>query len=396
MKAHIVDRAALLAVTPLALRAYASGEGWTPVEQYGEHSHVYAFGESDEIILPGTTALADYSSVIADVIRSLARVENRDELQIYRDLASADRDVVRVRLPDADDDGSVGVEVGVQLVNSSRDLLLSAACAAWNPQRSYRAGRVGIADSYMTKVRMGQTEQGSFVVTLLAPVPPQIESAQGNLWGNVLDEPFERKVTRRLSGGLDAAADAIEQYNLRSDVDVFDNAVRHGASANLFDAASLLSDRESGFDVSITWARTRPAPERRWHRSFTRAEGEVMREVSRVFRERRPRPNETVRGFVTKLAQEGQNPGQITIKGFVDDQWVAIKVNLSFADYHKAIVAHKEVRQVDITGTLERVGQRWWLSDAHDLELVFEAGEDDEEDLLLLPNHNEGPYFLEE
>ncbi len=382
MKAHIVDRDALLAVTPLALRAYATGEGWTPVEQYGAHSQVFAYGDVGEIILPGTKALADYSNVVADVIRNLAEVENRDELQVYRDLASADKDVVRVRLPDADDDGSIGVDVGVQLVNSSRDLLLSAACAAWNPQRSYRAGKVGVADTYMSKVKLGQTEQGSFVVTLLAPVPPQIEPEQHDLWGDVMDEPFERKVTRRLSGGLDAAADAIEQYNLRSDFGLFESAVYEGASSNLFDAASLLTERESGFELSITWARTRPTPQRRWSRSFTRADGEVMKEVSRVFRERRPRPGETVRGFVTKLAREGQQPGQITVKGFIDGKWASVRANLIGEDYRKAIVAHDGVRQIDVEGTLERVGQRWRLSDAHDLELVAEENEDDDLDFI--------------
>lgn len=377
MKAHIVDREALLAVTPLALRAYATAEGWVSVEQYGGHSQVYAFGDVGEIILPGTQALADYANVVADIIRNLASVENRDELQVYRDIASADRDVVRVRLPEADDDGSVGVEVGVQLVSSARDLMLSAACAAWNPQRSYRAGRVGIADSYMSKVRMGQTEQGSFVVTLLAPVPPQIEPQQENLWGDVLNEPFERKVTRRLSGGLDAAASAIEQYNLGGGVGVFEESVHKGVSSNLFDAASRLSDRDDGFEVSITWARTRPTPHRRWSRSFTRADGEVMREVSRIFRERRPRPDELVRGFVTKLAREGQQPGQITLKGLIDDKWVAIKAILTGDDYGKAIAAHEGVRQVDVTGTLERIGHRWWLSSARDLELVEDDSDDD-------------------
>jgi len=40
-----------------------------------------------------------------------------------------------------------------------------------NPRPSYRAGKVKQAEQHMSRVRLGQTEQGSFVVTLLAPVP---------------------------------------------------------------------------------------------------------------------------------------------------------------------------------------------------------------------------------
>ena len=130
---------------------------------------------------------------------------------MYRDLATSDRDVIRVGAPEAEDDGSVHIEAGVELVVHARDLVLSAACSAWDPRPTYRAGKVRRADEYMNRVRMGQTEQGSFVVTLLAPVPPAIEQTQ--LWPSESEEPYERLVTRRLAGGLDAAAAAIEKYN---------------------------------------------------------------------------------------------------------------------------------------------------------------------------------------
>ncbi len=161
MKARILDLAALRAISPQALSAYARGEGWVAGESFGEHSQVYSNQETgDEIVVPASAALGDYESVIVELIGHFARAEDRGELQVYRDLVSADRDVIRVRVPEAEDDGSVNVNAGVQRVSNSRELVLSAACAAWNPQRTYRAGKVRQADDYMSRVRLGQTEQG--------------------------------------------------------------------------------------------------------------------------------------------------------------------------------------------------------------------------------------------
>lgn len=378
MKARIIDLGALRAVSPQALRAYAQAEGWRPVEPYGDHSHVYAKGTTGkEIIIPGTASLGDYASVVADLLMIFSETEGRDELQVYRDLATSDRDVVRIRSPEAENDGSVRIEAGVDLVVHARDLVLSAACAAWSPRPTYRAGRVKQADDYMSRVRLGQTEQGSFIVTLLAPVPPAIER-QAEFWPSEDEEPYERRVTRRLAGSLDAAAQAIEKHNLGAGISIFENAVKDGVSANLCEAAAHLSDQGDGVEVSITWARTRPTPQSRWTRTFTRSEGETLREVARIFHEKQPRPDEQVEGFIVKLAREERDfDGRVTMKAVVDGKLMSVQAQLQPSDYDLAIQAHRIQRQIATTGTLERVGRRWHLTNPTNVRLVQEDDLDD-------------------
>lgn len=377
MRARIIDAQALRGISPQSLRAYARAEGWVATERYGEHSQVFIKEGAGEAIIPGTVALGDYASVVAELLALFARAENRDELQVYRDLATADRDLVRVRAPQAEADGSVVIEAGVDLVVYSRDLVLSAACSAWDPRPSYRAGKVKQADDYMTRVRLGQTEQGSFVVTLLAPVPPALE-AQTTLWPDELEEPYERRVTRRLASGLDAAAQAIEKHNLGgAGISVFEDAVQRGVSANLCAAAAYLSEQGSGIELSITWARTRPTPRPRWMRSFTRSEGEMLAEVARIFLERQPRPDEQIEGVVVKLAREtGQTKGRVTMRAVIDNQWTSIQTVLEPDDYEIANQAHLARAPITISGTLERVGQRWRLTSPTGLRRVDEDIDD--------------------
>jgi hypothetical protein len=211
VRVRIDDQRALRGVTPAALAGYVRAEGWSRVRKFGDHSDVYARADAPEVILPATEALGDYPQAVAALISALAKHEERDELQVYRDLTVADRDVIRVRAPDADDDGSVEIDVGVEIVHHARDLLLSAACSAYDPRPSYRAGSIKEATEYMSRVRLGQTEQGSFVVALLAPVPPELTTNQPMLWPDLEDEPFDRLVTRRLVSGLLAARSAAEE-----------------------------------------------------------------------------------------------------------------------------------------------------------------------------------------
>jgi hypothetical protein len=183
MKATIEDRDALAAISPAALSAYVRAEGWSSFEKFGDHSDVFVREKHPELILPGIDTLGDYPDVVSNIIRLLARSENRDELQVYKDIVVADRDVVRVRAPEADDDGSVRIEAGLGIISQAHDMLLSAACAAKEPRPTYRAGKIKEASSYMDRVRLGQTEQGSFIVALLAPVPPALELlSQNDLW----------------------------------------------------------------------------------------------------------------------------------------------------------------------------------------------------------------------
>jgi hypothetical protein len=114
-------------------------QGGRQIEAFGEHSAVYSQEAGSEAIIPATAAIADYAQVVSQLIELFARIEERDELQIFRDLSTADQDVIRIRAPEADDSGSVQLEAGVGLIVHAHELLLSAACSALDPRAAYRA-----------------------------------------------------------------------------------------------------------------------------------------------------------------------------------------------------------------------------------------------------------------
>ena len=376
MKAEIVDAAALSAIGPSALASYVRGEGWERVEAFGELSDVYALAGFSELILPRTDTLGDYPTIVSDLLKRLAAHEGRDQLQVYRDLVGAERDVVRVRVPHAEDDGSVRVDDGVEIVLQARDMLLSAACSANDPRESYRAGKVKEASGYMDRVRLGQTEHGSFIVTLLAPVPPSLTVSQLDLWPSEASEPYERLVTRRLADGLGAARLAAEKVVQGADLSAFEQVVPRGVSANLCEALAKLIVRGEGLDVSITWAKTRPTPETRRTVSFTKPYAEILSEAARLFRSQEPRPEERLEGFVVKLDRGPDiKEGKVTLRTLLDGSPVSVRTELEPHLYSVALSAHEQQKPLRLLGDLKRVGQRWRLDSPRGLTILEEPDE---------------------
>lgn len=374
MKTIIVDPIALASISPAALISYIQTEGWARTEKFGIHSDVYVRENAPELIVPGTNQLGDYVSVVSSLILQLSEYENRTELQVFQDLSGSDRDVVRVRAPEANGDGSVDIDAGVSIITQGRDLLLSAACSANEPRPAYRAGSNKEASAYMKRVRLGQTERGSFIVSLLAPVPPLLTSPrQAELWPLPSEEPYDRLVTRFLADGLQAAHKAAEQWVRGDGITAFSQGVRKGVSANLCEALSNLIEAGDGLDVSITWARTRPAPEPRRKVVFSRTEAEVFKEAARVLRMQEPRLDERLEAYVVGAGRKlEENDGLVTLKTFIDGKPASVKTKLPSDLYTQALSAHDEKLAVSLTGDLRRDGQRWRLEHPRNLSFILD------------------------
>lgn len=377
MKSIITDEEALRAVSVLSIHAYLRAQGWQKIEDLGNRGIVYAGPSELEIFAPGSERLGDYASAVSSVVEVIARAEDRDETTVYRDLTSSDRDVIRFRAPDAEDDGSIGLLAGVDLVQQSKDALLAAACSAGGPQRYYRSGSNAKASEYLRSVKLGQTEHGSFVVNLFSPVPPQLsEVTQPELWPELVTDPFSRQVTRTLAKAMDALVAAIAEVGRGAGIEAFEVSVQNGVSSNLCRAVSGLIKDGDGLDFSLSWAHTRPAPLPRYQREFTAADSEILSEAARVLKERQSFRNEVLAGYVTGLTRDVEvTEGQIKLKTFVEGQPRSVAIDLPATEYRRALEAHNDKSLLEIEGDLEFHGQRYYLRNPRNLRTLEESDE---------------------
>ena len=375
MSVDIRNRNALRAVSPTALSAYARSAGWRRVESFGAHSDVYAGDDKPEVIVPRTDRLGDYARVVAQLIKTFSEVAAWDQLSIYRTLVTVDRDVVRVRVTEGDD-GSLSVNDGVDLIGGARDMLLATACSLRNPQPVYRAGANNEASDLLKNIRLGQTDQGSFAITLLTPVlPPPFPALVPDPDDH--RAPIHRLMTKRLIEALTVTRDSAERATA-GDEGAFANAVDCGVSANLCDAMVRLIEPFPEVDVSVSWARTRPMTSASSRIRFSKSDLPILREAARSVRERAPRLNEVLCGFVRLLRRaEAQEEGAVGLSTKIGGQRRSVTTVLEKADYEMAVRAHGIRAPVVVTGDLERIGQRWWLLNPHLTDVIAEEPTDD-------------------
>ena len=376
MNIEATDVALAESVTPRGVHAYLAANGWMKLGSYhGNTGDVYCLREDEReaVLVPASAKFADYVTRLMQLVETLGRVESRRQSTVLTDLSLAEVDLIRVRLHRTFDDSSIPLSAGVSLLDDSRKLLLAAACSASRPQRLFRAGRNQRAAAYVENVRLGQTEPGSFVVNMLAPVTPSLtksESAQLPLL-----EPFERRVARMLVSGLRSSREATELVNRGGDIREFEERVRKGVSANLCQASANLINTGGGLDVSVSWALTRQPHEKQTDEravvAFAPSDAPVLEEAARILSDRQERYDERIEGYVSNLTRDQSEPeGTVTIKAVIDGALASVKVDFKPAEYSRITSAHDRRLSVSLEGDLHREGQRWRLMNPRDLTVI--------------------------
>ena len=377
MKVTIRDDTEFARISPIAASAYLAAQGWQERTTPGEKWSMWTKNGEFEVGLPLTKTLRDYARRMAELVATLERVEERSQLEIAADLENSGFDVIRLRLATSDtNDGSLAIEQAVEMVSRSRDLLLSAACSAVTPKLYYPARKPAAASDYIKKVRLGQTERGSFVFTILSPVAPRLmtlfeeEVSAG--------DPFERRVTSMLVSAVQAVNEATLTAVATQKLEAFEAAVDRGVSANLCDALSGIGSGVSGtrnVDLTFSWALTRQTARSVDILRISNESIPVIEEAARIMKAKAPREEFELSGVVTKLHREDpQDKGQVTVLGLVDGEPRKVSLEVSGADYKVAIWAHDEYKPLRAYGVLVKDGKSYKLKNPRDLKF----GDDEE------------------
>jgi hypothetical protein len=253
-------------VSPEDIRLYLLGHHWTEAEVVDDYLSVWTREHARrELFVPRTTQASDYATQLDIIARVLAKDEDRSVGQVVADMRHTDSDVIRLRVDTtAFDRGTISFEKAADVIAATHKMLSAAARAAIAPQSYFTAPRppAEVSD-YLASTRLGQTEPGSFVFTLISPVifsqrferdafylidTPKSESTPIKL-------PFARRVTQMLAHSLTSIRGAAHASE-RSLANVFEDLVEEGVSANLCEALSEIAEQsqDHAVDLDFTWS----------------------------------------------------------------------------------------------------------------------------------------------
>lgn len=352
--------------TPSEVAAYLRANGWCRDQVRGSWV-VFKRGD-DEVEVPQLDTARDYARLVSLLLQDLATVESRDAVVIARDIRSAAADTIRLSLQGTTmRDGRIPVEAGARAYDGARDLLLAAACSAIERRSVHPKRKPDKALEVLSRARFGQTEVGSFVMTIEAPVAPALQT-------DLLedrDAPLERKTSLLLAAALRATNEAAQKAVATASVEPFKAAAALGVSANLCDAITelLTGSGAEQFDASFSFAVQRPVPPSTPTRVSFRADlSEILSEAARTLRAETPLPNYVVVGPVLEFSSvDPDKSGTFTVSADIEGRLRRVSIPVGAIDYATAIGAHQAKRLVSVTGELATSGGRYQLHQARDL-----------------------------
>ncbi len=336
-------------ITPRQFRSYLIQQGWIEEGSIKDLATIWHRSESDEfeVILPESEGIRDYIERIADAIESLSEYEKRDEALVLKDVANYFADLISVRVVHTDvENGTIPLEDGVRLFERTKELVASATMASFSRKRFFVGAKSNEVSNFLSKVRLGQTEIGSYIVNVVAPLDVRPEQE------NIDRTSLARVVTNTLGTGL-SSLKRLSNQRLEND-EFLQNIVDDGVSANLCDSIVGISgeDRKRGIEVSISYSFSEEIAENpNVVYSFSSEDIPLIEKASELLKENYVLKGVTVSGLVKKLDRdENDDVGTVTVVAFLEDRERAVSFELSPEQYHEAIQAHDKKKYVEIRG----------------------------------------------
>lgn len=352
------------------LKYYLKDRGWV-AEPFGR-KEVLKFrspkptreNKHFEILIPSERDLIDYISVVINALKGISVYEKRPIDEIIPQVLVFG-DLLKFRIATrSTKDGNIPIKDGLPLYEDIRDLLIFSACAELSPGKRFFPKRLKAATDFAESSLIAPSNYGSYVANILCPLSRR-EYHGIDIKGY---PPLGRRSVIRIFRGLKDVADAVEKESPNLIVDDYER----GLNANMCEALIDILEVAKGSDLSVmtSLAPSWPIPEDVVTQiSLTSASKDYLEAASEVFDEQVAKGKQTLVGVAINLTRKEENVIRLvtTIEGRGD---ASVAIPLDEASYRSVCDAHKDLKFIRVSGNLEKIKNRWYLTNPEDLEII--------------------------
>ena len=343
-------------IVPSQLEKYLVATGWVGDGAISNKAKIWHRPEegyfSFEVVQPIKSDLRDYCLRVREAIQVLSEFEERSFSKITEDVVNYDLDIIKVRVVSPDvEGGAIPMDDGVLLFERAKDLLVSSTLSAFRKKRFFYGNWPIAVREFLDTLRFGQTERGSYVVNVIAPLVKFSDETFPET-----DRSITRSVTSNLSASLKAAKSAISKYEKTKDVVAFEEAVSSGVSANLCDAIIGISGSKKNRDVEIS---IQLAPSEKESNEITTSHRfssthiPVLETASEYYKGNYVIYDYGIYGLVVRMDHEpSEDYGTVRVSSLVNGSEKNISIELGLDDYWEAVRAHRPNIPVTCKGDL--------------------------------------------
>lgn len=379
---------------PGEIASFLSTLGWSRAGQQPDWTHNaselwVSHDQTAEVLVPMRRSYADYGRLVAEVCLTVGRKDEPDidPYEVLKRIRSIPFDMVRFRAQPGSPEDSIALDEAMTLITTARTTLSVVAASAVEPRAVHPRRRPALAEAYVNRLQMAQTERGSFVVAIRSPVGRIAPVSRQLRTTDVVPQPdlperraapvavteaddgsfIGRSVPLMLLHAVDSLESAVTAYRRSGDLAVFEETVYEGVSANLCKALSTLADLgDTSLRLSVAWSPTvpldqpgdgdvLPLDEERFVASDLRMPLNEAAEYLTSLEAFQPIPLE---GPVTGLRRSpGEMFGEAVVRSLVAGRQRAVRVLLPVAEYTLATKAHEQQRTIAFVGIPRQSGR---------------------------------------
>ncbi len=354
------------------LQAYLRNTGWARIEAPKQSIALFQkqIGNNFfETLLPLSKDYSDYTYRIVDVLENIAQAENREVHQVLTDLSIPPGDTVRFRVINKDTvGGTISFLEGFNLLEGAKKALFTTACDIVQPEKYHK--RLGLkgAQQFIEECRLGQTEKGSFIASVICPFvnqTPEDKAQQLSIFNRAEEfrHSLTRKVTTRLMSSLAEIKSAIDRGEENRIVDLEGENI---ISGNFLESIVELNSTKETSEIEIVTSWSVFAKEQPQIARAIKFSNDYVPVLENIISKVKPIDKGFEDDFIGKISLTKANPdihsrneGEIVLNYIIGDEEKVSKarVVLNNEDYEKACEAHKQGKTVSIRGKLVTVGR---------------------------------------
>ena len=361
-------------ISPLAFAKYLKDMGWEPFQSKRQYIKIFQYEKNDDffqVIIPTEKKLNDYKEAMYKAVVTVAKVENKSVEQVLLYLLNPNTDILKIRLEKKDvEAGNILFDDAIRMYESAKKLLAATALDILHPKKYHQGRMDDCVLEFLSSCRFGQTEIGSYVVSVVCPFAELDENEDYKQLSIFSDEEqcansLTRQVTSRVMKNISFIKNQIDNGELDKLLLQDNDKI---ISANFYEALGGLNLDSDGADVEFIaeWSpivKNTGCTEDRillthdYYQPIEIAIGKLKEETNRSTK---------IIGRIKKLESspdvQKRKIGKITVV-YLDenDKPKTVTANLNKNEYDRAIKAHERGCHIEIVGELSS-GNRHFMS----------------------------------
>ena len=369
-------------ISPLAFAKYLKDMGWVQFQSKRQYIKIFQYEKNDDffqVVIPTEKKLNDYKEAMYKAVVTVAKVENKSVEQVLLYLLNPNTDILKIRLEKKDvEAGNILFDDAIRMYESAKKLLAATALDILHPKKYHQGRMDDCVLEFLSSCRFGQTEIGSYVVSVVCPFAELDENEDYKQLSIFSDEEqcansLTRQVTSRVMKNISFIKNQIDNGELDKLLLQDNDKI---ISANFYEALGGLNLDSDGADVEFIaeWSpivKNTGCTEDRillthdYYQPIEIAIGKLKEETNRSTK---------IIGRIKKLESspdvQKRKIGKITVV-YLDenDKPKTVTANLNKNEYDRAIKAHERGCHIEIVGELSS-GKRPFMSSCESFTVI--------------------------